>query len=480
MSRVAEKQQVRAACYCRISSDPNDKREGVTRQREDTADICAINGWTPVDYYVDNDRSASNGGPREHWERLLRDVGAGTIDAIVVWNQDRGWRKMADLESLRPVLEPRGVLLATTNIGVIDFRNADDVFRVQVSTAMSEMEVAKMKVRMRRAGLQRAERGTPKWKCAFGFTDDHQPHPVEAPMVRKAYETILGGGSLSGLAREWNAAGCHGRRWQKADPGVPGDVGRSVLSKPWSASTLSLFLRSPRNAGLRAYDGKVIGVGTWPPLVDADTWRAAQAVLDDPARKPGPKTCRRNLLTGLLRCGKCGGAMRGYLHPTAAPKYSCRECFGCSIVKAETDDLIKMIVCARLAQDDARELLVDRDAADVDRLSAEANTIRARMDEQAVEFADGVLTAQQLRAITERLRANLEAIESQMISASAAWVFADLPLGTDRVGAAFDRLDDDRQRAVIDALLTATVVPVGKRGRVVFQPQRVQISWKTA
>src|SRR5262245_32678430 len=137
--------QVRAACYCRISSDPKDKREGTARQREDTADICTINGWIAADFYVDDDCSASNGKQRPQWDRLLTDVTAGKIDAIVVWNQDRGWRKMADLESLRPLLEPRGVLLATTNIGVIDFRNADDVFRAQVSTAMSEMEIAKMK-----------------------------------------------------------------------------------------------------------------------------------------------------------------------------------------------------------------------------------------------------------------------------------------------------------------------------------------------
>jgi DNA invertase Pin-like site-specific DNA recombinase len=144
------KPQIRAACYCRISSDPDDKRAGVTRQREDTADMCAINAWTPVGFYEDNDRSATN-GKRPEWDRLLADVAAGKIDAIVVWNQDRGWRKMADLESLRPQLAPRGVLLATTNIGVIDLRNADDVFRAQVSTAMSEMEVAKIRIRMCRA-----------------------------------------------------------------------------------------------------------------------------------------------------------------------------------------------------------------------------------------------------------------------------------------------------------------------------------------
>lgn len=202
---------LRAGCYCRISSDPHDKREGTDRQRQDTADMCEMYGWQIADVYVDDDRSASNGQRRPEWDRLLADVEAGKIGAIVVWNQDRGWRKMADLESLRPLLAPRGVLLATTNIGVIDFRNADDVFRAQVSTALSEMEIAKMKVRMRRAARQAAERGIPKWSKAFGYDDNRQPHPVEAPMVADAYRAVLAGASLSGIAREWNAAGHAGR-----------------------------------------------------------------------------------------------------------------------------------------------------------------------------------------------------------------------------------------------------------------------------
>ena len=87
---MGTKKQLRAGCYCRISSDPKDKREGVDRQREDTADICAINGWTPAGFYIDNDRSASNGKKRDEWDRLLADVKARKLDAIVVWNQDRG------------------------------------------------------------------------------------------------------------------------------------------------------------------------------------------------------------------------------------------------------------------------------------------------------------------------------------------------------------------------------------------------------
>src|SRR5690348_15820602 len=141
-------ERLRAGCYLRISSDPGDKRAGIDRQREDTAVMCEVNGWSIAGFYEDNDRSATS-GKRDDWDRLLADVKAGKIDAVVVWNQDRGWRKMADLEELRPTFASHNVKLATTNIGVVDFSNPDDIFRAQVSTALSEMEIAKMRVRMR-------------------------------------------------------------------------------------------------------------------------------------------------------------------------------------------------------------------------------------------------------------------------------------------------------------------------------------------
>src|SRR4051812_22834825 len=93
--------QVRAGCYLRISSDPNDKREGVERQREDTAALCEVQGWTAARYYEDNSRSASNGKDRPQWRALLDDINAGQIDAIAAWDQDRNWRMMHELEDLR-------------------------------------------------------------------------------------------------------------------------------------------------------------------------------------------------------------------------------------------------------------------------------------------------------------------------------------------------------------------------------------------
>jgi DNA invertase Pin-like site-specific DNA recombinase len=117
-----ENEQFRAGFYLCISSDPKDKRQGVDRQREDTTALCEVKGWTSVGFYVDNDRSASNGKQRPEWDRLLADVKAGKVDAIAAWDQDRGWRLMGELEQLRRFFTGLGhqVPLATTGQGDID------------------------------------------------------------------------------------------------------------------------------------------------------------------------------------------------------------------------------------------------------------------------------------------------------------------------------------------------------------------------
>lgn len=151
---------------------------------------------------------------------------------------------------------------------------------------------------------------------------------------------------------------------------------------------------------------------------------------------------------------------------------------GVAISKQDTDDYIRGLVAARLAQPDAKQLLIDREAPDLDRLTGEANTLRSRIDELAIAFADGDMTASQVRTATQRIQAKLTEVEARMASASAKLVFADVPLGTERVYAAFTRMDLDRQRAIVNTLLTATVMPVGKRGRVPFDPERIAIEWR--
>ena len=145
--RISSRQeaQVRAGCYLRISSDPNDKREGVARQREDTSALCEIKDWTVAGYYEDNDTSASSGEERKHWNRLLADVKAGKIDAIAAWDQDRGWRMMSELEELRKFFTGLGrqVPLATTGQGDIDLYSPTGILAAQIKTAFDAIDTTK-------------------------------------------------------------------------------------------------------------------------------------------------------------------------------------------------------------------------------------------------------------------------------------------------------------------------------------------------
>ncbi|WP_182898445.1 recombinase family protein [Microbispora sp. H10830] len=75
--------------FCRISQDHAGAGRGVARQEADCRALIELRGWDVVDVYSDNDVSAHSGSPRPAWQRRLRDIEAGTVDAIVCWHVDR-------------------------------------------------------------------------------------------------------------------------------------------------------------------------------------------------------------------------------------------------------------------------------------------------------------------------------------------------------------------------------------------------------
>ncbi len=452
--------------------------------------MCEVQDWTLAGYYCDNDRSSSNGkDQRPEWDRLLADMRAGEIDAVVVWNQDRGWRKMAELETLRPTFAGLDVKLATTNIGTIDFNNPDDIFRAHISTAMSELEIAKMRVRQLRAARQRAERGKPMWRRAFGYLpytgrkeDDSGVRVIDTAVQQRvidAYEALVKGEEISAIARAWNADGVYG-----------------LNGKPWSPSTMSLFLRSARNAGLRSHNDQLVldkegqrVRGTWEALVDETLWDAAQAVLD--GNRHGPKSVRQHLLTGILRCGQtqddgnvCLGSMGGQWVNQAGPNghtiaYTCKTCRSVTIRQERVEPLVKRALVKRLSRADAVKLLRKKtfNPAETAHLRSEEKLLLGRLKEIANERADGLIDGAGYADMRDRINEKLAALEARRQDGERKRVLDDIPLGTDRVAAAVDALSPDRYRAVLDALLMVTVLPVGKGGNA-FHKERVTLDWK--
>jgi DNA invertase Pin-like site-specific DNA recombinase len=481
-----------AAVYLRQSLDRTGEAVAVSRQREDCTALCDEKGWHPVEF-VDNDTSASNGKVRPAYQKMLTAVAAGEVGAVVAWDLDRLHRRPVELEAFIDLADRHRLALATVS-GDVDLSTPQGrlVARLKGSVAKHEME--HKSARQTRAARQLAESGRPKWREAFGYLDGPDgpvPDPATAPLVAEAYRLILAGGTLASVCALFNNAGAVG-----------------LNGKPWRPTTVSLFLRSPRNAGLRVYRDEIIGAGSWEPLVSEETWRSAQAVFADPnRRRPGRKSVRKHLLTGVMLCGRegCRGRLAGYWvmaktggksgrpksgqvkepHPGQVSHriaYNCAACHRCGIRAELVESMLLDFVARRLARPDAAELLkAERpDPADAERLRAERLTLLTRLDTAADDYADGALDGRGYARVRDRIRSQLDALDRAEADAERVRVFDAIPLGTPQAAAAIAKLADnypDRYRAILDVLMVVTIAPSGKVGNV-FNPERVQVVWR--
>lgn len=464
---------MRAAVYTRISVDRAGESLGVQRQLDDCRALADTLGWTVTETFTDNDRSATSGKPRPGFEALLATMAAGEVDAVLAWHPDRLYRRLSDLSRLLDVA--KGVEFRTVTAGEMDLSTPTGRMVASIMGAVATAEVEHAGDRKRRAARQLAESGAPKWRRAFGYLDTPNgpvPDPKVAPLVKEAYAAVLAGASLNDVCRLWNDADA-----------------LTINGKRWTPPQVSNYLRKPRNAGLRTYQADphecrrddVVGRGTWAPLVDESLFWSVQAVLGDRKRRPGPKSVRRHLLTGVLQCGKpgCGGTLSALQQQNRELAYVCKRCRGVSIRQSHIEPMIYQLVAGALAAPDAVDLLKaeQHDTAEAEALRTERATLTARLDEIADERADGLLTGAQARRATDRINEKLAAIEARQADQDRLRVFDGIPLGTPEVAAAVEKLSPDRLRAVMDVLMTVTVMPVGKGGKE-FKPERVQVDWR--
>jgi site-specific DNA recombinase len=228
---------------------------------------------------------------------------------------------------------------------------------------------------------------------------------------------------------------------------------------------------------LVVYRREELRPGEWPAIVPEETYRAAVAVLDDPTRRTTPTTARRYLLAGLARC-QCGAAVITGRTQHGQRTYRCGATRGHLSVAAEPrDELVTAVVIARLSQPDVAALLVNDDGGvDVAALREEASALRTRLTELADLFADGTVTSAQLARGTDRARTRLAVVEQELTAAGSQPVLGDF-IAAEDVGAHWQAADLDQCRAVIDALMTVTLLSPG-RGARTFRPETVEITWK--
>ena len=472
---------VRCLIYTRISKDELRDAHGVANQLDDLEKRAAARGWTVTHRLSDNDIGVTRKDPtkagkyRPGYEEVLRLVDAHAVDVVYCWRWDRFIREPLDLEYLIPRFDRAGVRFAEAE-GSVDLGTDSGRLAARILVAVAKAEQERKSERQKLANEAAAANGkrplgTPR---PFGYRDDHvTAHPVEGPAVAEACTGLLGGGSLSGVRRDWSRAGLR-------PPQAPfGPLPENI----WSRTSIRTILLNPRIAGLSAYHEEIVGTGTWEPLVGEETWRAVRALLEDPGRKP-PRGVR-TLLGGLALC-PCGNAVTSMPSHTGHHIYRCtpatrnRASPGGHVARqaAPVEDFTEKLVIARLSRPDAADLIaVPEGGPDVAALREEATAIRRNLDEMAADRALGVITRAQMIAGTARASARLDEIAADLEDAARENVLTPL-VAAHNAAAAWEDLDLSRKRAIISTLMSITILSPGRGARRVFDPATVQVTWR--
>lgn len=437
---------MRAAAYLRQSKDQNGTGLAVARQREDCLKLCRERGWE-VSEYVDNDVSAYSGVIRPAYARMLADIEAGKVDAVVAWDLDRLHRRPIELEHFIDLADRCHLALATVS-GDTDLGTDSGRLFARVKGAVARAEGERKSARQKRAALQGAQQGRPHTGTrAFGYESDGVAvRPGEADALARAYRSLLAGSTLTSIARDLTARG------------FTTSKGNMI-----TRNAVRAMLANPRNAGQSAYHGEILGLGQWPAIVDLDTFEAAKALLTDSRRIANHSNARKWLLSNLAECGVCGDGTKvgvNCRHNRSGSRsriYVCPK-FHLSREASFCDERVTQRVIARLSREDGADLLVDHDRPDVDALRSEQQTLNLRLDQFAIDYADGTITASQLHKGTERLRGRLADLEAQMVHIDRAPLLEDL-ITADDVYAIWQTLPLDRQRAVISLLYEVILLP---------------------
>jgi hypothetical protein len=243
-------------------------------------------------------------------------------------------------------------------------------------------------------------------------------------------------------------------------------------------------MASGRIAGLREHRGEITAKAEWAAIIDERTHRRLRALLTDPSRRTN-RVARRYLLTGLLRCGRCGAKLVARPKDDGRRRYVCARgpgFEGCNRIHILAEPVEERVVEMVLSALDGPELAraISRGSShDTDELEEAIASDESVLEQLARDhYSDRLITRSEYLAARDAIEGRLESAKRRRAQASGTAVLEPFFAS----GAGFQQrwpsIGMDRQRAVIAAVIDRVVIHPAVKGRKAFDPDRVEVIWR--
>jgi len=447
-----------AAIYARKSTDQagvSEDQRSVARQIDHAKAYAARRGWAVDDAYIYDDDGISGAefARRPGFLRLINALSPRAPFQVLIMSEEArlGREAIETAYALKQIIQAGVRVFFYLEDRERTFESPTDKLLMSVTAFADELEREKARQRtydaMRRKALAKHVTGG----RVFGYdnvgvseTDasgrshrlyvTRRINEAEAPVVRRIFQLCADGYGVRRIAATLNAEGACSPKAQRGRPtGWASSSVRALLFRSlyrgapvWNQTRKRDAWGRHRTQDRPAEEWLHLDVPEWR-IVSDELWRAAHARLESaranylagtqgmPWGRPSSGTATKYLLTGIGRCGICGGGLvvRGRKHGKAR-----QNRYACSTVHYRG-----RTVCAN-----SLEIPVDAaDGAILDMLSADV--LRPEVIERAIDRAMAALNEpdnrQSRRATLDEEIARLDAEIANLTNALAAG--GDLP-----------------------------------------------------
>lgn len=304
--------QVRCAVYTRKSTDEGLDMQfnSLDAQREAGEAFIAsqkAKGWVCLpDRYDDGGFSGGNTN-RPALTKLLADIKAGKIDAVVVYKIDRLSRSLLDFSGLLTLFDQHQTAFVSVTQDINTSSSSGRMMlNILMTFAQFEREVITERIKDKVASAKkkgmRCGGPPPMGYGSNPVSKKLEIIPEEAAIIKRIFESYLRLGSARDVAAELDADGLKIRT-------MVSRKGRTHGGTPFTGAYIYQTLSNPTYVGLVKHYDKTYP-GEHEAIIDRKTWDAAQKLLKDNLVHDGRRVKRLTPLRGLVKCGCCGGVMK--------------------------------------------------------------------------------------------------------------------------------------------------------------------------
>lgn len=296
-----------AVGYQRVSgtSQTGEHHSSLETQEARFHEYCARFDYVPVGTFIDVVSGRRN--DRQEYRRMVEHVLKGGVDVIVVQFLDRFGRNPREILQRYWELQDHGVTIVATDEDI----NEELMLLIKAGIAGAESQRTSERVR---ANMSRAvSKGVHAARAPYGLRRVYEGRevrweidPIEAPIVREMYrlavEENLGFKSIADRLTDKGFSGRAGRP-------LSGYTTQRVLNNEALIGTLA-YGKRPRKGNPKQEIVRVPGF--FPAILSEEEWQDLQkrfAIRRESSR--GRTHASTYLLSGIARCGNCGGPMVG-------------------------------------------------------------------------------------------------------------------------------------------------------------------------